>query len=145
MILFQTEKHSEIANKISHLNNRLKEAQENNAKAGGSNEDSLDAFMSSLNTSTLSKGDITKMKVELQNLRREEMKLVKLINLTKPANLPPLVSQVQAEERKNDLQQKSKLSMRKVSQLERRRKLFEANVSNLFSYSFIFSAKMFYL
>lgn len=144
MILFQTEKHSEIANKISHLNNRLKEAQENNAKAGGSNEDSLDAFMSSLNTSTLSKGDLTKMKVELQNLRREEMKLVKLINLTKPANLPPLVSQVQAEERKNDLQ-KSKLSMRKVSQLERRRKLFEANVSNPFSYSFIFSAKMFYL
>ncbi|XP_077266289.1 kanadaptin isoform X1 [Temnothorax americanus] len=120
-----TEKHNEIANKISHLNDRLKEAQENNAKARESNEDSLDAFMSSLNTSTLSKSDITKMKVELQNLRREEMKLLKLINLTKPANLPPLVSQVQAEDK--DDQQKSKPSARKVSQLERRRKLFEAN------------------
>lgn len=142
MILFQTEKHSEIASKILHLNYRLKEAQEKNAKAGESTEDSLDAFMSSLNTSTLSKSDITKMKVELQNLRREEMKLIKLINLTKPANLPPLVSQVQAEDRKDDLQQKSKLSIRKVSQLEKRRKLFEANVRYLFSYSFIFFYKI---
>lgn len=132
-------------NKISRLNDRLKEAQENNAKAKESNEDSLDAFMSSLNTSTLSKSDITKMKVELQNLHKEEMKLVKLINLTKPADLPPLVSQVQVEERKDNQQQKSKLSMRKVSQLERRRKLFEANVNNLFLYSLIFYIKMFYL
>lgn len=124
--------------KISRLDARLKEAQENNAKARETNEDSLDAFMSSLNTSTLSKGDITKMKVELQNLRREEMNLVKLINLTKPADLPPLVSQVQGEDKKDDLQQKSKLSMRKVSQLERRRKLFEANVSNPFLYFIIF-------
>ncbi|XP_011870899.1 PREDICTED: kanadaptin [Vollenhovia emeryi] len=122
-----TEKHSEITNKISRLNARLRDAQEKSAKAGESNEDSLDAFMLSLNTSTLSKGDITKMKVELQNLRKEEMKLVKLINLTKPANLPPLVSQEQAENEKNDVQQSSKLSMRKVSQLEKRRKLFEAN------------------
>lgn len=134
--MFQTEKHNEIVNKISYLDDRLKKAQESNAKAKESNEDSLDAFMSNLNTSTLSKSDITKMKVELQNLRREEMKLVKLINLTKPANLPPLVSQVQTEYNKDD-SQKSKLSMRKVSQIERRRKLFEANVSNLFSY-FIF-------
>ncbi|XP_011690458.1 PREDICTED: kanadaptin [Wasmannia auropunctata] len=120
-----TEKHSEVTDKISHLSNRLKEAQENNAKAE-SNEDSLDAFMSSLNASSLSKSDITKMKVELQSLRREEMNLVKLINLTKPANLPPLVSQVQAEDKMDDMQQKSK-PMKKVSQLERRRKLFEAN------------------
>lgn len=126
-----------VVNKISYLNDRLKKAQENSAKARESNEDSLDAFMSNLNTSTLSKNDITKMKVELQNLRREEMKLVQLINLTKPANLPPLVSQVQTEYKKDDPQQKSKLSTKKISQLERRRKLFEANVSNLFSY-FIF-------
>lgn len=146
--MFQTEKHNEIVNKISYLDDRLKKAQEDNAKAKESSEDSLDAFMSSLSTSTLSKSDVTKMKVELQNLRREEMKLVKLINLTKPANLPPLVSQVQTEYTKDDPQQKSKLSTRKVSQFERRRKLFEANVSYLFSYSLIFLCKnvlLFYL
>ncbi|EGI64939.1 PREDICTED: kanadaptin [Acromyrmex echinatior] len=124
-----TEKHNEIVNKISRLNERLKEAQRKNAKVGESNEDSLDAFMSSLNTSTLSKSDITKMKVELQNLRKEEIQLVKLVNLTKPANLPPLVSQVQTENKSDskNLQQKSNYSMKKISQLERRRKLFEAN------------------
>lgn len=134
ILLFQTEKHNEIVDKISRLNDRLKEAQEDNAKVEKSNEDSLDAFMSSLNTSTLSKSDITKMKVELQNLRKEEMKLVKLINLTKPANLPPLVSQMQTEDKKDDRQKKSKLSIKKVSQLERRRKLFETNVIHFVFY-----------
>lgn len=140
LILFQTEKHSEIVNKISRLNERLKEAQRKNAKAGESNEDSLDAFMSSLNTSTLSKSDIRKMKVELQNLHKEEIQLVKLINLTKPANLPPLVSQVQAEDGSDskNLQQKSKYSMKKVSQLEKRRKLFEANVSVFLLFFYFF-------
>lgn len=55
-------------------------------------EDALDAFMSSLNSSSLTKNDIAKMKVELQHLRKEEASLIKLLNLTRPANLPPLVS-----------------------------------------------------
>lgn len=121
-----TEKHNNIMNKILHLTNRLKEAQESNTKAAESNEDSLDAFMSNLNTSSLSKSDIIKIKMELQNLHKEEIKLVKLINLTKPANLPPLVSQVQTEDKKDDLQQKPKASVKKISQLEKRKKLFEA-------------------
>lgn len=116
-------------NKISHLTNRLKEAQENSAKEKESNEDSLDAFMSSLNSFTLSKSDMTKMKVELQNLRKEEEKLIKLINLAKPANLPPLVSQAPTGD-KYQTYQKSKLLMKQSSQLERRRKLFQASVSN---------------
>lgn len=129
-VLFQTEKHNEIMDKISHLTNRLKEAQESIVKEKESNEDSLDAFMSSLNSSILSKSDVTKMKVELQNLRKEEMKLIKLINLAKPANLPPLVSQVQTEDKKHETYQGSKFSIKKSSQLERRRKLFESNVSD---------------
>lgn len=129
-------------NKISHLNNRLKEAQESSSKARESNEDSLDAFMSNLNQSSLSKSDITKMKVELQNLRKEEMRLVKLVNLTKPANLPPLVSTCQLQDKNDDSQEKSKPSTRKISQLEKRRKLFEAKVSNYFLNTFFFSHLM---
>ncbi|KAL6433212.1 hypothetical protein ACFW04_006434 [Cataglyphis niger] len=121
-----TEKHNNIMNKISHLTNRLKEAQESKVKAAESNEDSLDAFMSNLNTSSLSKSDVIKMKVELQNLHKEEIRLVKLINLTKPANLPPLVSQVQTEDKKDCQQQKLKTSMKKISQFEKRKKHFEA-------------------
>lgn len=138
-MLFQTEKHNEIMDKISHLTNRLKEAQESLIKEKESNEDSLDAFMSSLNSSTLSKSDITKMKVELQNLRKEEVNLIKLINLAKPANLPPLVSQIQTEDKKYQTHQGSKLSMKKSSQLEKRRKLFESTVSDhsIMCHSFI--------
>lgn len=137
-MLFQTEKHNEIMDKISHLTNRLKDAQESLMKEKESSEDSLDAFMSSLNSSTLSKSDITKMKVELQNLRKEEVNLIKLINLAKPANLPPLVSQIQTEDKKYQTQG-SKLSMKKSSQLEKRRKLFESTVSDhsIMCHSFI--------
>lgn len=132
LTLFQTEKYNEIINKIAHLSNRLKEAQESNAARGEINEDSLDAFMSSLNTSTLSKSDVKKMKMELQNLHKEETKLVKLINLTKPADLPPLICQTLMQDEKHSSQQRNKLATRKVSHLEKRRKLFETQVSNYF-------------
>ncbi|KAL6433211.1 hypothetical protein ACFW04_006434 [Cataglyphis niger] len=138
-----TEKHNNIMNKISHLTNRLKEAQESKVKAAESNEDSLDAFMSNLNTSSLSKSDVIKMKVELQNLHKEEIRLVKLINLTKPANLPPLVSQVQTEDKKDCQQQKLKTSMKKISQFEKRKKHFEAKVNYLFYYYLFFFFKEF--
>lgn len=128
------------------MSNRLKEVQENNAKMGEFNEDSLDAFMSSLNTSTLSKNDVKKMKVELQNLRKEEMKLVKLINLTKPADLPPLICQAPIENDKDRSQQKSNFATKTISQIEKRRKLFEARVSNYFLFvCFYFSTHKYFL
>lgn len=46
--------------------------------------------MSSLNSFALTKNDIAKMKLELQNLQKEESNLIKLLNLTQPANLPSL-------------------------------------------------------
>lgn len=46
--------------------------------------------MSTLDSSALDKTEIRKMKIELLNLRKEEMQLLKLINIAKPANLPPL-------------------------------------------------------
>lgn len=48
--------------------------------------------MSSLNSFALTKNDIAKMKLELQNLQKEESNLIKLLNLTQPANLPSLSS-----------------------------------------------------
>lgn len=60
------------------------------AKNDTTEEDALDAFMSSLSSFALTKSDIAKMKLELQNLRKEEASLIKLLNLTQPANLPAL-------------------------------------------------------
>lgn len=125
--------------KILHLTNRLKEAKEsnnvtssNNIKASESNEDSLDTYISLyLHLPTLSKSDKKKMKIELQNLHKEETKLIKLINLVKPANLP-LVSKVCIESKDNE-KQKITHSTKKISQLEKRRKLFE-KVSRFYLY-----------
>lgn len=65
---------------------------ESNANKESVEEDALDAFMSSLSSFALTKSDIAKMKLELLNLRKEEASLIKLLNLTRPANLPPLLS-----------------------------------------------------
>ncbi|XP_076243322.1 kanadaptin [Calliopsis andreniformis] len=87
-------KHEEVAKRIAYLSNSIKNWQnnENSRKKESVEEDALDVFMSNLNSFALTKSDIDKMKLELQNLRKEETSLIKLLNLTRPANLPPLVS-----------------------------------------------------
>ncbi|KZC08662.1 PREDICTED: kanadaptin [Dufourea novaeangliae] len=88
------EKHVNVVKRISYLTDSIKNWQhENSAKTETSEEDALDAFMSNLNSSTLTKSDIAKMKVELQAVRKEEAGIIKLLNLTRPANLPALVQQ----------------------------------------------------
>ncbi|KOC68793.1 Kanadaptin [Habropoda laboriosa] len=88
------EKHREVLKRISHLSTSMKNWQTANdaTKKETTEEDALDAFMSSLSSYALTKSDIAKMKLELQNLRREEAGLIKLLNLTRPANLPALSS-----------------------------------------------------
>lgn len=87
------EKHKQVIKRISHLSNLIENWQNaSSTEKETTDEDALDAFMSSLNSSALTKSDIAKTKVELQNLRKEESSLTKLLNLTRPANLPPLVS-----------------------------------------------------
>ena len=90
--LFQLKKHKEVTERISHLSTSIQDWQNaTNAKNdAATEEDALDAFMSSLSSSALTKSDIAKMKLELQNLRKEETGLVKLLNLTQPVNLPAL-------------------------------------------------------
>lgn len=89
LLLFQLEKHKEVTKQISHLSISITNWQNANAAKKETNEeDELDAFMLSLNSFALTKSDIAKMKLELQNLRKEEANLIKLLNLTQPANLP---------------------------------------------------------
>lgn len=91
MLMYQLEKHEQVTKRISHLTTSIRNWQNANATENDpAAEDALDAFMSSLNSFTLTKSDITKMKLELQGLRKEEADLIKLLNLTRPANLPTL-------------------------------------------------------
>ncbi|XP_033313440.1 kanadaptin [Bombus bifarius] len=85
------EKHKQVTKRISQLSTSIENWQSaSSAKNDTTEEDALDAFMSSLSSFALTKSDIAKMKLELQNLRKEEASLIKLLNLTQPANLPAL-------------------------------------------------------
>ncbi|XP_066580937.1 kanadaptin-like [Prorops nasuta] len=104
----QVETHSSLVEKLDIVTKKIVEL-EYNLKASeklnkmdmtNDDEDALDAFMSNLNSTALSKDDKIKIKLELQGLKREEERLVKLVNISRPANLPPL-TQMQVIDDKN--------------------------------------------
>lgn len=59
-----------------------------------SEEDSLDAYMNQLSESKPDKLAVNKMRTEIASLRSELSRIKKLINIVKPAALPPLVTQI---------------------------------------------------
>ncbi|KAI4494061.1 hypothetical protein M0802_009328 [Mischocyttarus mexicanus] len=88
------EEHSAVVKKITDLVECMRKSQkfesESSKNEEDAEEDALDAFMSSLNATILTKADKRKMKVKLEGLRQEEAKLIKLLNPLRPTNLPPL-------------------------------------------------------
>lgn len=88
------EKHDIVVKQITDLVECMRKSQkfesESSKNEKDTEEDALDAFMSSLNVTILTKADKRKMKVKLQDLRQEEAKLIKLLNPLRPTNLPPL-------------------------------------------------------
>lgn len=80
--------HADVVKKIKDIESRISISQKSKA---ANNEDDLDAFMSNLNSTVFNKSELTNLKIELQNLRKEEDKLIKLVNIAKPAELPALV------------------------------------------------------
>ncbi|RZC32408.1 kanadaptin [Asbolus verrucosus] len=55
--------------------------------------DPLDSFMMELKKSKPSKQSVNKLKLELNKLKQEHSNVIKLVNITKPASLPPLVAE----------------------------------------------------
>ncbi|XP_012281018.1 kanadaptin [Orussus abietinus] len=116
------EKHEKVTKEILKIEKSLRASEKlKNSAAEDTNEDALDAFMSNLSSSVLTKSDIIKMKSELQNLRKEEASLIKLVNIAKPANLPPLKPQVILEDSKTNISVKNKGSVKEQGN-ERRHK-----------------------
>lgn len=92
------EKHKAVVKQITNIEKDLQSSQKRkDAEIETSDEDALDAFMSNLKSALPNKSEIVKMKLELQTLRKEEMRLINLVNIAKPANLPPLKPQKIAE------------------------------------------------
>ncbi|CAG5103905.1 Similar to SLC4A1AP: Kanadaptin (Homo sapiens) [Cotesia congregata] len=96
---------SNIAKDIAEVEEKLKKHEE--AKRAGnsdSNEDALDAFMSSLNTAVLSKSEVLKLKSTLQKLKKEQENFKKLVEITRPTSFPSFtsISDVKEESEERD-------------------------------------------
>lgn len=86
------EKEKNISLKISSIEKQLNEAKAKNLpKTSDTGEDPLDSYMSELKESKLDKQTVSKLKSELVSLKADHANIVKLANLAKPADLPPLV------------------------------------------------------
>ncbi|CAG9768766.1 unnamed protein product [Ceutorhynchus assimilis] len=88
------EREREISSSITRIEQKLHLAQEKQSGASLSTqpeEDSLDSYMNMLGKDKLDKQTISKLKLELADLRKSHSNVIKLVNIAKPANLPALV------------------------------------------------------
>ncbi|CAG9859222.1 unnamed protein product [Phyllotreta striolata] len=88
------EKAKSISTKITELEKQLsslQSKQDRNDK-GNADEDSLDAYMKSLSESKSDKTALSALKLEISQLRAEHSKVVRLVNIAKPATMPALLS-----------------------------------------------------
>lgn len=78
-----------IADGEKKLNIARDQAEENASSSGNTEEDSLDSYMKNLtNKDTVDKQAISKLKLELAELKKEHTNVTKLMNVAKPADLP---------------------------------------------------------
>jgi len=86
------QKHEAVGKEIAEVEIELKKALERRGKAEKkSNENDLDSYLAELKKGAqVDKETVTKLKVRIQNLTTEKDRLVKLINIAKPASMPEL-------------------------------------------------------
>lgn len=102
---------SNIAKDIAEVEGKLKKHEEaKRASNSDSNEDALDAFMSSLNTAVLSKSEVLKLKSTLQKLKKEEENFKKLVEITRPTSFPSLVTPTSGANEESKEQDRSKVT-----------------------------------
>ncbi|KAL3276335.1 hypothetical protein HHI36_011718 [Cryptolaemus montrouzieri] len=85
----------QLSESIKTLERQLIDVQQKSNSTNNTSleEDSLDAFMKDLKDSKPDKITINKLKSEIAKLKQEHGKIIKLVNLARPASLPPLVPQ----------------------------------------------------
>ncbi|XP_044262562.1 kanadaptin [Tribolium madens] len=103
------EKEKEISDCIRKLECELEECQKSLASVGTSSTeaDPLDSFMMELKQSKPSKQSVNKLKSELIKLKQEHGNVIKLVNIAKPASLPPLVPEYASNSNSTKLEKKS--------------------------------------
>ncbi|XP_069702821.1 kanadaptin [Periplaneta americana] len=88
-------KHSDLLLELQKLELQLQKAVVNVASSStkdneNDEEDALDAFMMKLSAPAADRKQVTKIKSQIAALKQEEVRLRKLVNIARPANIPEL-------------------------------------------------------
>ncbi|XP_064621223.1 kanadaptin-like [Lineus longissimus] len=85
------EKLNSIQVEIMSIERQLEKARKDALQQESDEADDLDAYMSSIKSGAMDKSMRMKLKARLFELKQEEQKLTRLVNVAKPASLPQLV------------------------------------------------------
>ncbi|VEN46154.1 unnamed protein product [Callosobruchus maculatus] len=95
------EKEKSISSSISDMEKQLSSinASTSSGNTQPAEEDSLDTFMKELSESKPQKLEVNRLKRELLKLKADHAKVIRLVNIAKPAELPPLVAKYETEQK----------------------------------------------
>ncbi|WAR04696.1 NADAP-like protein [Mya arenaria] len=82
------EKHTSVAEEIQSIEAKLEQAKAQAAAMDSDDVDALDAYMSAIKSGMMDTKTKMKLKTQLMELKQQEQRLRKLVNLAKPATLP---------------------------------------------------------
>ncbi|CAG2245428.1 Kanadaptin [Mytilus edulis] len=86
------EKHDIITKEIQEIEAKLEKAKSDAAAMDNDDLDALDAYMMAIKSGVMDTKTKMALKRQLMELKQEEMKIRKLVNIAKPASLPELIS-----------------------------------------------------
>ncbi|CAC5356280.1 Kanadaptin [Mytilus coruscus] len=86
------EKHDTITKEIQEIEAKLEKAKSDAAAMDNDDLDALDAYMMAIKSGVMDTKTKMALKRQLMELKQEEMKIRKLVNIAKPASLPELKS-----------------------------------------------------
>ena len=84
------ERHSAIVNEMKEIEEKLEHAKAQAAAMDSEDVDALDAYMKAIKSGMMDSRTKMSLKRRMMELRQEEQKVRKLVNITKPASLPEL-------------------------------------------------------
>ena len=100
------EKHQEIVREMQEIEAKLEQAKAEASAFENEDVDALDAYMTAIKSGAMDTKTKMKLKCRLLELKQEEQKMRKLVNIAKPASLPEL----KPVEKKSDTMKSSLLS-----------------------------------
>nr|CAH7755565.1 unnamed protein product [Callosobruchus chinensis] len=129
-----SEKEKSISSSISDIEKQLSsiETSSSSGTTQPAEEDSLDTFMKELSDSKPHKLEINRLKRDLLNLKAEHAKVIRLVNIAKPAELPPLVAKYDTEQKEVKSKTMPMIGKRKKLKVQLPSKPSEIYVTNDF-------------